>query len=329
MAVTGSDLQFYYPSTINDGDTNGGRLSHLPITSGAVENVFPNVPKAERLAGSTKYRKVFAKVHSDNSDTVYYPKLYLFAPTPAGDMVHFVPSTQRGTKADLTGLEDKYGAATLVSQSTTTLVVDVEDSSLTGIFRASDEIIITNKATPTSTTGNEETRTIVSIDSVVGARITMTISSALANVYAAGSKVASIYPGTTPLACTVSNWVETSSAGTYDEGGYPVIMNNRGTIEQTWTVTFLTASTFTVTGDTVGSVGSGGISADFVPNNANFSKPYFTLEAAGFGGTWAQNDTIVFQTHPITVPVFEIRNVPANTVSFSSNLATLVFTCEA
>lgn len=329
MAITDADLQFFYPLVINDLDTNGGRLSHLPISTGVLENVFPNVPKAERTAGSTKYRKVFAKVNSDNSDTLFYPKIYMHAVTPAGDRVHFVVSTQRGTKADLTGAEDKYGAGVMVSHSATTLVLDVEDSTLAGMFRADGNIIVTDKVTPTSVTGTEETRNIVSIDSVVGARVTLTMDSALANTYAAGSKVASIYEPAGNLACTVDNWVETSPAGTYDEGGYPVVMNNRGTIEQTWTVTFLTATTFAVVGDTVGSVGSGSTAADFAPNNANFSKPYFTLEAAGFGGIWAENDTIVFQTHPAAIPVFEIRTVPAGAISFSNNNLTLVFTGEA
>lgn len=329
MAIVDADLQFFYPSVINDTDTNGGRMSHLPISTGVIENVFPNVPKAERLAGSQKHRKVFCKVNSDNSDVLYYPKVYLHAVTPADDRAHFVASSQRGTKADLTGSEDKFGAGVLVSQSTTTLVIDVEDADLTDIFRATEEIIVTNKATPTSGTGTEETRTIVSIDSVVGARVTLTMSSALSNTYAAGSKVASVYAIAASLACAVSNWVETSSAGTYDESGYPVVMNNRGTVEQTWTLTFLTATTFSVVGDTVGSVGSGSTAADFAPNNTNFTKPYFTLEAAGFGGTWAGGDTIVFQTHPISVPVFEIRDVDAATDPFGNDLLTLVFTGEA
>jgi len=330
MAITDADLQFFYPATINDTSANGGRISHLPITTNVVQNVWPNVPKAERDAGSTKYRKVFAKLNANNSDILYFPGIFLEAVTPAADRQHFVVGTQRNTQGDLAGSEDKFGAGVLVSQSGTTLVVDVETAALATIFRDALTIRVSDKATPSSVTGNEETRVISGTPSVVDNRVTITMDSALSNVYAAGSKVASIYkPSSEDLKCVVDNWVETSAAGTFDEGGFPLIMNNKSTIEQTWTLTMLNATTFSVVGDTVGSVGSGDITTDFAPNNPNFSLPYFTLEFDGFGGTWATGNTIVFQTHPAAIPIFEVRTVPAGATSYSGNYVNLVFTGEA
>ena len=104
--------------------------------------------------------------------------------------------------------------------------------------------------------------------------------------------------------------------------------NTIGTVEQTWTLTFTDATNYTVVGDTLGSVGSGTTAADFAPSNPAVSKPYFTLESAGWGGTWAAAQTIVFQTHPNAIPIWETRVVPAGAGSQAGNGITAVFEGE-
>jgi hypothetical protein len=327
MTILAAELQFFLPATVTDTTANGGRISAAAITSGAVANVFPHVFSAERTAGSTKRRKLFLKVSNDADETLFAPWVCLDGPTAAQDYVYFHVGTQRDTAADITGSERKYGAAplkTTVTAGGSTITVTVENVALTGIYQNGDTVRITDKATPSSGTGNEELVTINGAPSVSGSDVTMTLSTALVNGYAAGSKVASVYRPGTDLACTISNWAETG-AGTYNETTYPVIRDNIGTIEQTWTLTFTDATHFTVVGDTVGSVGSGQVSTNFSPNNPSFTKPYFTLEAAGFGGTWATNNTIVWQTHPAALPIWETRVVPAGAASLAANSATLIF----
>ncbi len=51
MSIFPADLKAFYPTTINDTGTNGGRISHLPVTSGSPENVFGNVFSDERTVG--------------------------------------------------------------------------------------------------------------------------------------------------------------------------------------------------------------------------------------------------------------------------------------
>jgi len=333
MAIIDSELKFYKSATVADAGSNGGRLSPTVITSGAVQNVFPHVLKAERLAGSTKYRKVFAKVANDSDETLLSAQLWLDVPTPGGDWAVMWPGTQRNTQADITGSERKYGCASLQSDATassSTLIVQVEDASLTGIFQSGDTIRVTNKIDPSSSSGSEEVLTISGAPVVAGTQVTITITTALANTYAvaSGGRVMSIYTAG-DVACSVSNWVETSSAGTYNETTYPVTCDNIGTVEETWSLTFTDATHFTCSGDTIGAVGSGTTTADFAPSNAAFTKPYFTLSSAGFGGTWATGDTIVFQTHPAAVPVWEKRVVPAGAASMASNRITLAFSGES
>lgn len=333
MTILDSELQCFKSAVVNDTTANGGRLSATRVISGVVQNVWPHVLKAERDAGSTKYRKLFFKVSNDADETLLSAQLFLDGPTAAGDYVTMFAATQRNTRADITGAERKYGAALLQADAgagSSTLVLEVEHADLAGMFLDGDTVRVTNKATPTSGTGTEELVTVSGEPVVAGTQVTLTLAAPLANAYstASGSRAASVY-NVGDVLCTFDNWVETTAAGTYDETVYPPILDNIGTVEQTWTLTFSDATNFTVAGDTVGSVGAGNISTNFTPNNPDWSKPYFTLDAAGFGGTWANGNTIVFQTHPAAVPVWEKRVVPAGTATMANNRVTAVFMGES
>lgn len=332
MTILSSELKAFYSAVIGDGASNGGRISFNAITSGALQNVFPHVFRSERLAGSIKHRKVFFRNCNDADETLFAPSIRLHAPTPGGDCVYFRVGTQRNAQGELTGSERKYGVGTLktsVSPGGQSLVVTVEHADLVSIFQNGDKIRVTNKPTPDSTSGTEEELTITGVPTIVGLDVTLNTIEALANTYTAGiTYVASIYSPGQDLLCKVDNWVETSSAGTYDEGVYPVLGDNIGTAEQTWTLTFNDATTFTVVGDTLGPVGSGARGADFVPVNQANGKPYFTLRTAGWGGIWAAGNTIVFQTHPPAIPIWETRIVPAATASMAGNGITSVMEGE-
>ena len=331
MTILASELKAYPSQTVTDTTANGGRIGFTALTSGGLQNVFPHVFRAERLAGSTKRRKVFLRNTNDADETLYAPLVRLHAPAIGDDWVYFHVGTQRDTAADITGSERKFGVGTLkttVTSGGSTLVATVEHSSLTGIYQAGDTIRITDKATPSSATGNEE-ELVINTVSVSGTDVTITTTHTLAYGYTGGSaSIASVYKPSSDLACTVTNWVETSGSGTFDETTSPVIGDNIGCAEQTWTLTFTDATSYTVVGDTVGSVGSGTISTDFAPANTLVSKPYFTLPAAGWGGTWASGNTIVFQTHPPAIPIWETRVVPADAGSLAGDGINLVLEGE-
>jgi len=121
------------------------------------------------------------------------------------------------------------------------------------------------------------------------------------------------------LETSTDNWIESSTGGTYDEAGSPVTNDNLGGIEQTWTLTFTSTTDFSVVGDVVGSIGTGSVSTNFTPVNATFAQPYFSLLSAGWGGSWAVNDTLVFQTHPAAQPFFCELIVDAGTASYSND----------
>ncbi len=338
MTVLPAELKIYKSTVITDTGTNGARLSSDEVVSGVANNVFPNVFTADRVTGLTTHRKVFGKVGNDADETLYYPQLWLDILTPAEDWVIFFAATLRDVQSGIAGTEQKYGCASLfadVTAGVSTLDVSVEDASLVSgndaIFTVGDKIRVTDKETITGA-GNEEVHVLTGVTPVSGVRITLTFSaSTLANPYttAATSRIMSVYEPS-DVACSFDNFVDTTAGdGTYDDSGYPVVLDNIGTIEETWTITFTSATDFGCVGDSVGSVGTGSTAVDFSPSNTAFSKPLFTLSKDGFADTWASGDTIVFQSHPAVVPIWERRDVPTGCGSLSGDKATLVFGGES
>ncbi len=305
MAILPSELKIYQSTTVNDISTNGGRLSSNEVVSGVNNALIPALSETERLAGVTRKRKFFLKIANDADEVGSNGKLWLDQITPLdGKLTLFQSATPlRDTQGDLTGSERKYGVGELnadIAIAATSLVVNAETGAGAElVFQAGDTIRIsdgTNAEFATIDTGG------VSWASDQ-ATITLTAGTAYGYASATPTVVSSVVEQAT-IATSTDNWVETSTSGTFDETTYPIINDNISTIEETWTLTFSDATNFSVSGDTVGSVGSGTTGGDFSPNNADFSKPYFTLTAAGFAGTWAVGETIVFQTHPAVISVW-------------------------
>lgn len=328
MAIIASELKLYQSAIVTNDTTNGGRLSSNEIVDGQANNLFPNITETQRLAGLSLTRKAFYKVANDADTVGNETKLYIQDITPAGTSAVLYAATQRDTAADLTGSERKYGAGRLnanVSSAATIIVVDAElNNGANLIFQAGDKIYITDGT-------NGEVATIAaggvawSVD-----QATLTLDAGLLNSYAVATPttVSSCFEAGTVQA-TVDNWVETSTAGTYDETGSALVLDSIGSVEQTWTVTFSDATNFSVVGDTLGSVGSGTVGVDFTPSNPDFTKPYFTLLAAGFGGTWAVGETIVFQTHPAAVPIWCDLVVPVGTAGFGGDSIVIAMSVES
>jgi hypothetical protein len=120
----------------------------------------------------------------------------------------------------------------------------------------------------------------------------------------------------------------TAGDGDYDDSSYPVGCHNDGTIEDTITLTFTGATTFTAAGVNAGSLGSGSTSANFAPTNADTGQPYITLDKDGWTGTWATGDTLVIPVHPSAMPIWMYEAVPALTSAEPNNLVIVGYYCE-
>jgi hypothetical protein len=75
MTVTASNYKFYQATSWVYASTGGGTINtSATITSGQLSNTFPTVTNAERISGTTLYRKIFFK----NEDSVTFPSAKCF-----------------------------------------------------------------------------------------------------------------------------------------------------------------------------------------------------------------------------------------------------------
>jgi len=323
-----TDLQYFHAEERSADATNGGKITADLITTGVMNNVWPNVSKAQRDAGHILHRKIFFKVNDDDDGTLTAPQAFIDLITSGGDRIIAFAATDTDTQADITGSERKYGAAPIsddlaAASGPVTFDVTVEDVSLaTGtdaIFKVDDKIRLTDKVNPSSVSGNEEILTLTTVTNV-DTTVTLTVSEDVANSYlvATNTRVMSLHePG--DIATDVTGFTVTSTAGTYDDTTYPVVADNIGTYADAVTLTFTSATAFTATSANGYTYGSGTISGDFAPNNPDNSKPYFTLNYLGFGGTYVADDKIEFTLVPAYIAHWFKRIVPAGTGSLAGN----------
>ncbi len=321
MGVTVEDIRFYKAKTMNDSDANGGKLGVVQIVNNLSENLFPHVTPEERNSGSTKYRKFFIKNENQDNEIAYDAKIWMEKQTPADDYVVIFEGTQIDTQADITANPPSrtYGCGKLtesISAGATEISVLCETN---GIFYEGDKIRISDKQTLDDPNGKAEFHTIQSV-SWDGLVATLSLNEPVENDYNANNTKVTGVIETDNINASVDNYNVTSEQGNYDYENHPVEIDNIGTIEEEWTITFQTSTTFECSGAEVGSVGSGSVNEDFTPENPNFpGRNYFKLKKDGWGGNWQSGDTFVFRTHPSAVPIWCKRVVPAGCSAFSQN----------
>ena len=339
MPIEPNQIKFMKSIVVSDTSANGGRISSVEVATGVKNNLWPDVSTTERTAGSTKFRKTFIKVASPDNLKLINARVFIETPTPGGDRVLIVGhvADQTNIQSDIANLSTEFfGSGQLnanVSIGASTMTVNVE-AQTDAIFHQNQLIRISNKTSVDDLAGSEEFVRIKDLSSAVswnGNLVTLTLATGttLENAYlASNTRVASVIEAGDIWAET-DDWGLSASTGTFatwdGSGTAPGTLTGArmvdfiAGIEQVWTITFTNATTFTCVGDTVGAVGGGTISSDFAPNNPDYSRPYFTLPASLWGGTWANGDVLTFVTHPAAFPIWEKRIIPPNTASLSGN----------
>lgn len=313
--IDSAELKLYRSTTVSDASSNGGKASATEVQDGALGNLFAPTSQAERTDGSEKYRKCFWRVENDDDLTLYFAEVFLDEITPGDDIHAFFPGTPTDTQAEIdegaSGFRF-YGAGTLdvnVSASATQVKVLVEDPSIV-LFYNGDKIRICDKD-GLDGSGNEEDAVISGVPTIGSdGVVTIDLVDPLQNSYTtANTRVASVYEYG-DVTVTFEDFLVTSAgSGDYDDTF--LLGDNIGSIEETWTLTFTSATSYTIVGAEVGSVGTGNVSGGAQPNNPSKSKPYFNLQSGGFSGVWASADTIVFKTHAAEIPIWMKKIVPA------------------
>jgi len=328
MAINSNEIKRYKAAVNNDTSSNGGRMSTTQITSGVRNNLFPNVDESERTSGVTRWRKVFVKIANDDDLTAGNTKIHMTSTTGSDDYVSMCTGTDDDTYADLSSPR-MYGCGVLESVATagdTEISVELENASLSIFNTVSDDnmIWIGNGTTneyfenvAASKTDNVVTLTLDSGDSISN-------SYATSNTYVASC----IFAG--DIECSFDTVVVTSTSGIFDTSSSPILLDNIGTVYDSWTLTFTSATAYSITGANEGLLSSGGnTSSNTSPTNTSFSKPYFTIQSAAFGGTYEAGDTITFKTYPATQPLWYKEVVPAGAATYSNNTISERVNCES
>jgi hypothetical protein len=307
-------------------------MAFAQLVSGVKNNLFPDVSQSERGAGSVKLRKAFIHLNSAQDAALLNVRLFIDAPTPAGDFVVFQLGTATDTQDQIAGRT--YGIGTLfatvaggASQIQVVCEHNAEYATLQP-FRVGDLVRVSDRPS-TGGTGNEEWMTLSGVNYEPDFA-TLDFTSALVNGYATANTLVSTVYQQASVAGAWSNLALTSAAGSFDAATVGnLIAHNKGAIEQTWSLTF-TGQGFNVSGNTIGTLPAmGSTSADFAPVNPATGTPYFTIKAAGWSGTFQANESLHFDTHPAAIAIWYRRQVPAGTFSLANDFASLAIHGES
>lgn len=127
---------------------------------------------------------------------------------------------------------------------------------------------------------------------------------------------------------TWTGWYDTLqgsvATGTFNKTQYPVIVTNRGAIQERWEIIFTNSNTVNVIGETVGQIVTGhAIVNDLAPINPETGVPYFTIDKLGWGAGWAAGNLIRMNTVAANYPVWVARTVLQGNPTAQSDQFTL------
>jgi hypothetical protein len=317
--MEGAELVLMRSVTISDVSSNGGRMSFTQVSSNVLKNMFNNITQEERTSGTTKYRKFFFRNKNASNETAVNSRIWISQRSLGGDYYRL----KAGTDSDIQSEADDYSDWMGTGYLTQPLATDA--TTMTALFDAATGVYNGSLIRLCDSSGGEEFLTVKASGGIswLGNTATIITTAGARSIYPASQN--SLVSGVVDLGDIVaatSAWAETSVSGTYDEVTYPVVVNNIGTVSDTWTLTFTSASAFTVTGANTGSVGSGSILSDFQPVNPSVGTGdyYFQIYASGWGGTFVAGDTITFVTTYSAKGIWIKEVVPAGTVSCTQNI---------
>lgn len=333
MAITQPDLKHFLSEVVGTGATNGGRMAEVEAVTGVKNNVWPNVSADQRASGVTMYRKIFAAVRNVGSESLVSAKGWIHGPTPGADYVYAFVGTKTDTEADF-NQTTKYAAASLktgIAIGATSCVVTCENAVTTLGFRASGKVRISNQTTPSDISGDFEDMVLTATPPLIsGLDVTLYFATGTVKAYLAVNTVVGSVMTIGTIQATTGTIVVTSAGGTVNAGGFAPVCYNKGTRDETLTVTFSTTTAFSVSGSRSGSLGSGTVSTDFTANNPINSSTLIYIPAGFFSATgFVALNTVSIPTIGCNFSYWEARVVPAGSASLNGNEVQFAYTGES
>lgn len=321
MPISTNDLVFRRAAFTSDSIPvqNGGRMAAGSISGGVKNNLFPDLTQAQRQAGAEHFRKLFIHVASAGGEVLLDAKVFLEDVTPGDSYVLLYPGTQSDTQDAVNGRPYGVGRLTAaVAADATVLVVDFEhtDFSILRPVRPGDVVRISD----VGVTGGSGAEKLATVQEVTwsGPRAQISLAGEIGAAFdpASGPVRVSSVIGHAAVQAQAGQLVKTSAGGGFS--GAPAC-TNRGTVLQSWTLTFTSVTDFRLDGDTLGTgVATGVTGADFTPANPA-GGVYFSIPASAWTGNWSAGDSLAFQTEAAAMPLWLRRVVPAGAGSYSGD----------
>ena len=274
--------------------------------------MFPNVTNTERTAGVTRYRKFFLRNENSSDLTLGTTRIWISERSSAADYFQITG----GTDTDIESAADDYtnwsGTGLLASSvSSGEAQIEVTYDTSSGVYSGESVYLHIDDGS------NQQEVKVDGTPSFIGNTATIDISGELNYNFTLTTTIVSTKVNLGDIEASSDSWAETSGSGTYNESSYPLVTYNVGTVKDSWTLTFSNATTFSVSGTSTGSVGSGTTSSNFQP--ANGASYYFKINKDGWGGTWADGDTVTFNTVHAGQGIWLKEVVPPGTASYSNS----------
>lgn len=334
MPIETSEIKVFRSALVSDATPaqNGGRMSSSELASAVMHALFPAVSQAERTAGADHWRKVFWAVRDAEDLALVNPQAFIEAATPGESYCLLYAGTQTDTEDEVAGRP--YGFGVLASDADpddTEITVTVESADYDGMspnpYQVGDVVLIDARATVLDS-GTYEYGEIASV-SYAGATLTLGLVAGLASGYTAGARVVPVLEAA-DVAAAYSDKSVTGGV-TFDDTSYPITVPSIGGVYQEWTVAVTDAATgaLSVSGDTLGVVGTGSQGVDLSPNNPLTGTPYFTVPADGWGGTASNGDTLTFTTAPAALPLWYRRIIPAGAAAEAQDTLSVALVGES
>lgn len=105
----------------------------------------------------------------------------------------------------------------------------------------------------------------------------------------------------------------------YNNALYPILVTNKGAIQERWALVFTSNTDFRIVGETSGQIGTGSVNTDTAPINPVTAAPYFEVKKEGWGAGWASGNVLRFNTIAAFYPIWAIRTVKQSEPSVISD----------
>lgn len=311
MGILVEEIKYFYPKNVTNSASKGGISSNNEIPD-QEDNIFPAMEAPDKVSGGTWVAKIFLKLDNSNNHRAINIKCFFNDITAPDSFMYFLKGTQRNTLGDITGAERKYGVGRInadINMGESAFSVNFEaGNGANNLIQAGDLIHVND--------GTQSESLTVDTVTMTADQVAITTTKPFENSFLlADNSVCASVAKDDDVGTSQDLWAITSTAGTYDEAGYPLVLSNLGTEEMIAVFTMTSTTDFSCVTDNFGELGNGNIATDFSPLNPKNGEPFFTLKAAGFGGAFVIGETFSIPLHPSSLAFWLAYNLPVNSTT--------------